>query len=74
MATSPEPPVQADDAATGTTEPTASHTSSRVRSHATFVLAVIAVLKSGGAYLPLDAEHPQKRLEFMLRDAQAPVV
>jgi predicted PurR-regulated permease PerM len=44
MATSPEPPVQADDAPTATTEPAASHTSSRVRSHATFVLAVIAVV------------------------------
>ena len=44
MATSPKPPVQADDTPTGTTEPTASHTSSRVRSHATFVLAVIAVV------------------------------
>jgi predicted PurR-regulated permease PerM len=44
MAKSPEPPVQADDAPTGTTEPTASHTSERVRSHATFVLAVIAVV------------------------------
>jgi predicted PurR-regulated permease PerM len=44
MAKSPEPPVQADDTPTGTAEPTASHTSSRVRSHATFVLAVIAVV------------------------------
>jgi predicted PurR-regulated permease PerM len=44
MTTSPKPPVQADDAPTGTTEPTASHTSERVRSHATFVLAVIAVV------------------------------
>jgi predicted PurR-regulated permease PerM len=44
MAKSPEPPVQADDPPTGTTEPTASHTSERVRSHATFVLAVIAVV------------------------------
>ena len=44
MAKSPEPPVQADDTPTGTTEPTASHTSSRVRSHATFVLAVVAVV------------------------------
>ena len=44
MATSPEPPVQADDTPTGTTKPVASHTSGRVRSHATFVLAVIAVV------------------------------
>jgi predicted PurR-regulated permease PerM len=44
MATSPEPPVQADDTPTDTTKPVASHTSGRVRSHATFVLAVIAVV------------------------------
>ena len=44
MAKSPEPPIQADAAPTGTTEPTASHTSGRVRSHATFVLALIAVV------------------------------
>src|SRR6202171_6309823 len=44
MAKSPEPPIQADAAPTGTTEPAASHTSGRVRSHATFVLAVIAVV------------------------------
>jgi predicted PurR-regulated permease PerM len=44
MDTSPEPPVKADDAPTGTTEPTASHIPGRVRSHATFVLALIAVV------------------------------
>ena len=44
MATSPEPPVQDDNTATGTPAPTAPHTSGRVRSHATFVLALIAVV------------------------------
>ena len=33
------------------------------------VVAVIAVLRSGGAYLPLDPEYPRRRLEFMLDDA-----
>ncbi|HMJ89477.1 MAG TPA: amino acid adenylation domain-containing protein, partial [Candidatus Acidoferrum sp.] len=35
------------------------------------VLAVIAVLKSGAAYLPLDPSYPHERLQFMLADARA---
>ena len=34
------------------------------------VVAVLAVLKAGGAYLPLDASYPKERLAFMLKDAQ----
>ncbi|MFI1469202.1 amino acid adenylation domain-containing protein [Streptomyces wuyuanensis] len=33
------------------------------------VAAAFAVLRAGGAYLPLDLDHPAERLEFMLRDA-----
>ncbi len=33
------------------------------------VVAVLAVLRTGGAYLPLDPEYPGERLEFMLEDA-----
>ncbi|MEU5552797.1 amino acid adenylation domain-containing protein [Micromonospora sp. NPDC047793] len=40
---------------------------------AEMVVALFAVLKAGGAYLPLDLEHPADRLAFMLADA-APVV
>ncbi|MFG3660988.1 amino acid adenylation domain-containing protein [Streptomyces sp. NPDC047706] len=32
------------------------------------VPALLGVLRSGAAYLPLDPEHPADRLEFMLRD------
>ncbi|WP_437971163.1 amino acid adenylation domain-containing protein [Sorangium sp. So ce260] len=35
------------------------------------VVATLAVLKAGGAYLPLDHEYPGERLAFMMRDARA---
>jgi amino acid adenylation domain-containing protein len=38
------------------------------------VVALIAVLKAGGAYLPLDPSYPHERLAFMLADAQVQVV
>ncbi|HEX7022003.1 MAG TPA: amino acid adenylation domain-containing protein, partial [Trueperaceae bacterium] len=38
------------------------------------VVALLAVLKAGGAYLPLDPDYPRERLSFMLEDAGAPVV
>ncbi|MBK0417389.1 AMP-binding protein, partial [Chromobacterium haemolyticum] len=38
------------------------------------VVALLAVLKAGGAYLPLDLDYPAERLAFMLADAQPAVV
>ena len=35
------------------------------------VLALLAVLKAGGAYLPLDVTQPRERLSFLLDDARA---
>uniref|UniRef100_UPI003F495FFE amino acid adenylation domain-containing protein n=1 Tax=Streptomyces chartreusis TaxID=1969 RepID=UPI003F495FFE len=34
------------------------------------LVALLAVLKSGGAYLPLDLDYPADRLEYMVRDAR----
>ncbi|MDX2548094.1 non-ribosomal peptide synthetase [Streptomyces sp. WI04-05B] len=34
------------------------------------VVALLAVHRAGGAYLPLDADYPAERLEFMLADAR----
>jgi amino acid adenylation domain-containing protein len=41
---------------------------------AAFVLAVLAVLKAGGAYLPLDPASAVERQAYILSDAGAPVV
>ncbi len=41
---------------------------------AEMVVALLGVLKSGAAYLPLDSEYPQERLQFMLQDAEPAVV
>jgi amino acid adenylation domain-containing protein/non-ribosomal peptide synthase protein (TIGR01720 family) len=38
------------------------------------IVGLLAVLRAGGAYLPLDPEYPADRLAFMLADAQAEVV
>jgi len=39
-----------------------------------FAVAVLAVLKSGGACVPLDPKYPQERLAYMLQDVQARLV
>ncbi|WP_432071309.1 amino acid adenylation domain-containing protein, partial [Streptomyces sp. AA1529] len=38
------------------------------------VVAVLAVLKSGGAYVPVDPEYPRDRRELILRDAAPALV
>ena len=38
------------------------------------VTTLLAVLKAGGAYLPLDPTHPDDRLAYTLADAAAPIV
>jgi amino acid adenylation domain-containing protein len=38
------------------------------------VVAVLAVLKAGGAYLPLDVAYPEDRLDFIIKDAGATVL
>jgi amino acid adenylation domain-containing protein len=38
------------------------------------VVSVLAVLKAGGAYLPMEASYPAERLRYMMEDAQIKVV
>ncbi len=38
------------------------------------VVAMLGIVKAGGAYLPLDVDYPADRLAFMLKDGRAPVL
>jgi amino acid adenylation domain-containing protein len=38
------------------------------------MVALVGVLKSGGAYLPLDPAYPRDRIAYMLEDAKATIV
>ncbi|NCR69790.1 MAG: amino acid adenylation domain-containing protein [Microcystis aeruginosa LG13-12] len=38
------------------------------------IVALFGILKAGAAYLPLDPEYPQERLQFMLEDSQVPLL
>ena len=38
------------------------------------VVAILAVLKAGGGYVPLEPAYPRERLAFLLADAGAPVL
>ncbi len=35
------------------------------------IVGIMGVLKSGGAYLPIDPEYPKDRIEYMLEDSEA---
>ncbi|MCX6584811.1 MAG: amino acid adenylation domain-containing protein, partial [Candidatus Aminicenantes bacterium] len=38
------------------------------------IIGIFGVLKSGGAYLPIDPEYPQERIDFMLKDSSAKIL
>ncbi|MEO8446523.1 MAG: amino acid adenylation domain-containing protein [bacterium] len=38
------------------------------------IIAILAVLKTGAAYIPIDTSYPQSRIEFMISDSKAGVI
>jgi amino acid adenylation domain-containing protein len=38
------------------------------------VIGLLAVLKAGGVYIPLDPAYPKERLAFILKDAEIPIL
>ncbi|MGO4295015.1 amino acid adenylation domain-containing protein, partial [Chitinophaga sp. RAB17] len=38
------------------------------------VIAILGILKSGGAYVPVDPEYPADRIDYMIADSQCKVV
>ncbi|MCU0288770.1 MAG: amino acid adenylation domain-containing protein, partial [Acidobacteria bacterium] len=38
------------------------------------IAGILGILKSGGAYLPIDPEYPQERIEYMLKDSAARIL
>ncbi|MEO0558814.1 MAG: amino acid adenylation domain-containing protein [Bacteroidota bacterium] len=38
------------------------------------IVSIVGVLRAGGAYVPLDPGYPVERLQFMVADAEAPMV
>jgi len=38
------------------------------------IIAILAVLKSGGVYVPIDTAYPQERIDYIIADSQCKVV
>jgi amino acid adenylation domain-containing protein/non-ribosomal peptide synthase protein (TIGR01720 family) len=38
------------------------------------IIGILGILKSGGAYLPIDPEYPEGRINYMLKDSEAKVL
>ncbi|MEO6231487.1 MAG: amino acid adenylation domain-containing protein [Ferruginibacter sp.] len=38
------------------------------------IVGILGILKSGGAYVPIDTDYPDERIRYMLKDMQATIV
>ncbi|MED2976742.1 amino acid adenylation domain-containing protein [Bacillus swezeyi] len=38
------------------------------------IIGVLAVMKAGGAYIPIDSHYPEERIRFLLKDSEASVL
>ncbi|MCX6582592.1 MAG: amino acid adenylation domain-containing protein, partial [Candidatus Aminicenantes bacterium] len=38
------------------------------------IIGILGILKSGGAYLPIDPEYPRERIDYMLKDSGAKIM
>ena len=38
------------------------------------IIGTLAIIKAGGAYLPIDSKYPEERIEFMLKDGNVKVL
>lgn len=54
--------------------PTETHIGLYIKRGLDQIVAILAILKAGGAYVPIDPEYPQERIEYIIRDAQLPII
>ncbi|MDM8517687.1 amino acid adenylation domain-containing protein [Desulfobacterales bacterium HSG16] len=38
------------------------------------IISLLGIMKAGGAYLPIDPEYPQKRIDYMIKDSGCKIV
>ncbi|MCU0288174.1 MAG: amino acid adenylation domain-containing protein, partial [Acidobacteria bacterium] len=38
------------------------------------IIGILGILKSGGAYMPIDPEYPKERINYMLKDSKAKIL
>lgn len=38
------------------------------------IVSILAVLKAGGAYIPIDPEYPEERISYMLENSNSPIL
>ncbi|MDQ1354235.1 MAG: hypothetical protein QG657_4544, partial [Acidobacteriota bacterium] len=38
------------------------------------IISILGILKSGGAYLPIDPDYPRERIDYMLKDSAAKIL